>query len=223
MPGKIHPTASQIAMYGHIRSNLDDLLKSRGWTGRDLNEHLGLRRETANTYTWLNGTKAPSPRNREKLAKLSGLAPSEFAPREPSTYAETEGRVKRPYRRRIREVEEQVAVAVDPNPVSMSISMSSPPPLPPGEPEVLLFSVNKDGTARIRLDVTLSTYDALPLVRLLMDAEAVKGYSHRDKSGSGNGALMHSHPQPSHSHTHTGEPSSGIILTDDEVGEERRG
>src|SRR3954468_23544612 len=126
MSGKKQPTASQIAMYGHIRSNLDDLLKSKGWSGRDLNEHLGLRRETANTYTWLNGTKAPSPRNREKLAKLSGLAPSEFAPREPSTYAENaenakpENRVKRAYRKRIRESEAEVAI--DPNPVSMSIS-----------------------------------------------------------------------------------------------------
>lgn len=47
-------------------------------------------------------------------------------------------------------------------------------------PEVLSFAVQADGTARIRLDVTLPIEQGAPLLRMLLDAGLVIGHSTSD-------------------------------------------
>jgi len=138
------PTPLQIAKYGHIAGALRAFVAERGWTLSELGRQLGLRPSAP--HPWITAQGAPGPEMRKKLAKLTGLPRETFAPRKPDKI----GPPATP------------AVALPPGPAARRVG------------EVLAFTVNDAGEARIRLDVTLPLAQAMPLVRLLLDAEAVR-------------------------------------------------
>jgi transcriptional regulator with XRE-family HTH domain len=153
-------TPEQIAMYGHVAAHIRSLLKSKGWSIGDLNSALGIPRSNTGSYLWLNGKGAPGAENRKNLAKLSGLKPDDFA------------------RRSAKQPKSQEVVRFQP--------LASPAALThPKANEVLTFTVLDNGRARIKLDVMLDVNDAMPLMRLLMDAEAVKSTSNTGNPQSG--------------------------------------
>jgi transcriptional regulator with XRE-family HTH domain len=95
-------------------------------------------------HVWVKAQGAPGLATQKKLAKLTGLPRETFVPHKP----DMAGPASSP--------------ALLPGPASRRVG------------EVLAFTVNDAGEARIRLDVTLPLAQAMPLVRLLLDAEAVQ-------------------------------------------------
>jgi hypothetical protein len=149
-------TPDQIAQFGHISIAIRKLLKDMNWSMGDLNDALGISRLNTGTYQWANAKGAPGPKTQAKLAKMSGLKASDFA------------------RRIVKTSKSQEVVKYRPQP------QLQPPAAAlthPKASEVLTFTVLDNGRARIKLDVTLATEDAMPLMRLLMDAEAVRTQS----------------------------------------------
>jgi hypothetical protein len=94
---------------------------------------------SAQVYNVVNGKHAPGPKLREKLSKATGIPESELM------------------------ANETTAVAVIPKgPVGKMLDQLQ-------RTDVLSFTVNGNGEARIKLDVTLPIETAKPLFRLLLD------------------------------------------------------
>jgi len=147
IPGRGRPaTPLQVAMFGHIAVALREAMAARDWKPGDLNVQLGRPRAHAGVYHYLAGKGAPAPKVRAKLAKALNIPEAELMPRK---------------------VGEAVPVAAIEGPASA-------PRAAPAVP-VLQFAVSDDGTARIRLDVSLPTAQAVPLLRLLLDAGMIVG------------------------------------------------
>ena len=147
-------TPQQIAAYGHIAAALRDYLKRTGKDVGDLNKAIGVPRGHTSVYHWLNGKGGPGPENRVKLAKLLGCQPDDLA-------AKVRGKAP------------DAPVA---GPVGKMLQQLQRPPAPhpaPRQGDVLAFTVQQDGTARIRLDATLPVATAMPLLRMLLDAGVV--------------------------------------------------
>jgi hypothetical protein len=136
-------TPHEVATYGHIAAALRDFLAQSGISIPELSVRLGLDRGSATPYKWLGGKGAPAPKLRAKLAKVIGIPEAAL---------------------RARKAGEAVPVSVP--------RIEGPHRAPQAGPTqpVLQFAVNDDGTARIRLDVSLPTAQAVPLLRLLLDA-----------------------------------------------------
>ena len=147
MPALLKPaTPAQIAACGHIAAAVRDLLKARGWKPADLSEALGIERGSgAQVSSWMNAKGAPGPENRKKLGKLMGVAPDSLMRRDRA-----------------------VAVVAQRLPAVVAAAEGRP-----RASDVLSFTVDSTGGARIRLDVTLPLEHAMPLVRLLLDAHLV--------------------------------------------------
>jgi transcriptional regulator with XRE-family HTH domain len=137
-------TALQVARNGHMAATLRQALAQRGWTPGDLNEALQKPKGHVTVYAWLSAKGAPGPETRAKLAKLLNVSGTDLRPRD--------------------EPEDAMPVVTSP-------TTAVPPARRVGE--ALSFTINEAGAARIRLDVTLPLAQAMPLVRLLLDAEAV--------------------------------------------------
>ena len=144
-------TPEQIARYGHIASAIRAFLKVKGWNPPDLSEALGWGRHSTATYHWLNSKGAPGPDLRPALAKLIGVPDVQVAARsgQPRLALEAPDKLARP---------------------SVKLEAASVKPRPG---EALAFTVQADGQARIRLDVTLPLALATPLLRMIMDAGVV--------------------------------------------------
>jgi transcriptional regulator with XRE-family HTH domain len=95
-------------------------------------------------HVWVNAKGAPNLATQKKLAKLTGLPRETFAPRKP----------------------DKAGPASPPVPALLAGPVRR-------VGEALSFTINEAGEARIRLDVSLPLAQAMPLVRLLLDAEAV--------------------------------------------------
>jgi hypothetical protein len=141
-------TARQIAMFGHVATVIRKAVQEKFETVGDLNQALGRDRGHTGVYGWINGKGAPGPEIRPKLAKLLGVP---------------EASLER------REAGERVSVAKEP--ATAMVRLPSPgAPAPARAPEVLHFAVLTDGTARLRMDVTLPAERGVALLRLLLDA-----------------------------------------------------
>ena len=144
MPQMKSPNPNQIAMYGHIAIALRQFLNTKGWKARDLNKAMGFDPGYSAGYQWINGKSAPGPEYRTKLAKLTGISEDKLSKRQPGKAL--------------------VTLASLPALPAPRIKLAS---------EVLSFSVASDGTARIKLDVSLPMHLANPLLRMLLDAGLV--------------------------------------------------
>jgi hypothetical protein len=149
MPAKQQTTPEQIAMFGHIASRLRGFMAERKWKVADLNAALGRKRGDANAFSWVNGKGAPAKEMRATLAKLTGIPEADLMIRRPGKAVT---------------VERLPAVADRTPRVATARALGG---------DVLGFSVAADGTARLRLDVTLPLATATPLLRMLLDAGIV--------------------------------------------------
>lgn len=94
---------------------------------------------SAQVYNCINGKHAPGPELRQRLSQATGIPESELMKKETT------------------------AIAVIPKgPVGKMLDQLQ-------RNDVLSFSVNGNGEARIKLDVTLPLEQAKPLFRLLLD------------------------------------------------------
>ena len=141
-------TAEPLARYGHIAAGLRAFLKARKWAIGDLNQAMGNERGHTGVYIWLNARGAPMKENRQKLAEVTGIPEIELMARSVKTTAKPPAVIER-------------AVAIASAPTKRQ--------------EVLSFSVDDEGRARIRLDVAMPVEDATPLLRMLLDAGLVMG------------------------------------------------
>ena len=139
------PTAAEVAMYGHVAATLRKALAERGWTIADLNQALGRDRGNAAAYLWLGAHGAPGGDARVALVKLLGVRDGDL---------------------RRRTGDEVPAVIEAPGAPAAVASQRR-------VVEVLAFTANNAGEARIRLDVTLPMAAATPLLRMLLDAGLV--------------------------------------------------
>jgi hypothetical protein len=150
MPNKYYragpATAEQIAVYGHVAATLRAALKEKGMVPGDLNEAIGKERGYSAAHVWLAGKGAPGPDNAKKRAKLFGVTAADLMRRKTPAAP-------------LREV----------------VRVAGAPPVPRPAGDVLSFSVDRAGIARIRVDATLTLEKAKPLLRMLLDAGVVFG------------------------------------------------
>jgi hypothetical protein len=156
----IPTTPEQVAQFGHIAANIRKLMANKGWKIADLNEALGHPRVYTGPYAWLKAKAAPGSKGRQKLAEMTGLKPEDFAKRNAAVSM-------------ARPKNEIVKYRAQSAGMSMSVSVSEPKPT-----EILKFTILNNGQAKIELNVSLSTTDAMPLMRLLMDTDAVRSNRH---------------------------------------------
>jgi hypothetical protein len=148
---KIPATPEQIAQFGHIATRLRAFMAERKWKVADLNAALGKERGDSGAHNWLNCKGAPGAVIRPKLAKLTGIPEADLVMRRrPGDGAASE---------RLPAVPISPATRVAPTRALGA--------------DVLGFNVGADGTARLRLDVTLPLAVATPLLRMLLDAGVV--------------------------------------------------
>lgn len=137
----------QIARNGHIAAAIRDFLARKGWKPPQLNEAIGLSPERSNVYVWMSAKIAPSTVYQGKLARVMGVPITSLLPKE----------------------------------LGEAASQAMPQLLPPGpgpgpKPrDILTITFATDGSAHIRLDATLPASQAMPIVRLLLDAGLVVG------------------------------------------------
>ena len=151
----IPPTALELARFGHVAATIRAALESKGWTVAELNAALGKERGDAGAYKWISGKGAPNPVNAQRIAKVLNVSTSDLV---------------------ARDVPE--ATLAKPLLPAITTTIGEPRKVdgPPAKrPEVLSFSVDDEGRARIKLDVSLPVGDATPLLRMLLDAGLVMG------------------------------------------------
>jgi transcriptional regulator with XRE-family HTH domain len=144
------PTPREIAMYGHIAAALRAAMEARGMSPADLNQAMGKERSYAGAYHWFGSKGAPGPDARAKLSKLLGIPIQQLMRRDPG------------------------GLPVEAGPV-LQIEGPRATPQKGSAPPVLQFLVDGDGMSRIKLDVSLPTAQAVPLLRLLLDAGMIVG------------------------------------------------
>lgn len=142
--------AAEIARNGHIAAAIRGFLKKSAMSIGDLNQALGNERGNPAPYHWLSARGAPAVKYREKLAAVTGIPEADLAPRAGV-------------------VREAPRAVVEVGSVAHGAVVSTK------RTEVLSFSVDDEGRARIKLDVTMPVTDASPLLRMLLDAGCVMG------------------------------------------------
>jgi hypothetical protein len=145
----IPPTPLELARFGHVAATVRAALEAKGWGPPEFNQALGKERGDAGCYKWIAGKGAPSPVNAQRIAKVLGVSISDLVARE----------VK----------------AVTLAKAAITTTIPATPVAPVKRTEVLAFTVDDEGRARIKLDVSLPVADATPLLRMLLDAGLVMG------------------------------------------------
>lgn len=134
-------TPDQIARNGHIAVAIRDFLARKGWKISQLNEAIGLSPERSNVYVWMSGKIAPSSIYQGKLARIMGVPIATLAPKEPSE-----------------------------SPGGLPPVLLTGPTAASRSRDILTITFAADGSAHIKLDATLPAPQAMPIVRLLLDA-----------------------------------------------------
>lgn len=145
-------TAEQVAKYGHCAATMRAALKAKGWTIGDLNRALGKERGYSPPHVWNNAKGAPGPKLAKVVAKLLDVDPHDLTRR-----SMTAADLKQP----------EASHAL------VRATATAPAQRAPGD--VLTFSVDREGNARIKLDAVLPVEQAAPLFRMLLDAGIVMG------------------------------------------------
>jgi len=152
------PTPAQIAQLGHVAKLIRDELERRKWKISDLHRAIGEDVKSTRAYAWVNCRSSITDKFRPKVAKALGLKESDLIPRDLS-------QVQLP------------AVMSDAKLRAVQAAQAAPARTLTAAGDVLAFSVNAEGNARLRLDVTLPLTTAAPLLRMLLDAGIVMGGS----------------------------------------------
>jgi transcriptional regulator with XRE-family HTH domain len=140
-------TAEQIAIYGSVAAKIRAAMAARGWTPADFNEAMGRDRSNGAIYHWMACKGAPGIRSRAEVAKILGLKEADLIPHE-----EGDGR----------------AVVVKEQGRRDDVM----PPTPPLR-DVLSFTINSEGMARLKCDVTLPAVKGASLLQILLNAGLV--------------------------------------------------
>lgn len=140
-------TPLQVAMFGHIAAAVRKAMAARDWKPANVNQAIGKARSDTGIYNYMNGKGAPTGQNRARISKALGIPEAQLTAR----------RVNGPQ------------VEVEAEPVLRIEGPHRTPQAGPTRP-VLQFEVDGEGLARIRLDVSLPSTDAVPLLRMLLDA-----------------------------------------------------
>ena len=149
---KREATPLEIARHGHIATALRAYLARAKIGVADMNERLGRQRKDAVIYHYLAGKGAPTADNRKAISKLTGIPEAELKARD----------VDAPPRESLGQG------------TLVRVGEPGVPARPAGRTgDVLSFNVGHDGEARIRLDVTMPVGNALPLLRIILDAGIV--------------------------------------------------
>lgn len=135
-------TPEQIAMFGHIAARLRAELDKRGWTPGDYNDALGKDRGNGNIYHWLGAKSAPGPTARAELADFFKIPEEQLMAKSASS---------------------TMPVKTAPGPRSDVM-------MPPAKRDVLNFSIDNEGMARIKCDVTLPALKGAALLQVLLNA-----------------------------------------------------
>lgn len=137
---RIPPTPEQIARIGHAASAVRAALERLDLSPGDFNQRLGLPRKHTQIYNVLNCKVAIGPRYLAKYSKALGIPEHDLEPRE-LVQAEPQARVPR---------------------------VINGTPLPRAH-DVLGFSIDSDGNARLKLDLVASIETVTPVLRMLLD------------------------------------------------------
>jgi hypothetical protein len=160
--GKPKPaTPEQIANYGEIARAFRDALANKGWTVAQLNREVYGTENYAATYSYASAKRAPSAATALKLAKALGISPLLL------TYDNSKAQREVTERER-EQARKLIAPATRPATQGANHWTNKPP-------DVLNFTVGADGRARIKLDVTLPVAQAMPVLRMIMDAGVAVG------------------------------------------------
>jgi hypothetical protein len=151
-PGGGKPaTPLEVAMFGHVAAAIRKAMDAKGWKPADLNRAIGRERGHSGVYGYINAKGAPVPAMRTVISKALGIP---------------EAQLKR------RRVDDDAPVEVaTAEPRALALRTPQAGPTRP----VLQFEVDGEGMARIRLDVALPSAQAVPLLRLLLDAGMIMG------------------------------------------------
>ena len=141
-------TPEQVLIYGHIAATIRQCMEARSWKMADLNVAIGRKPDNTLGYVWINAKGAPSPVMRAKLALALNVPESDL------TVRNTDGG-------------EMVKAERIPRGEAL--------PPPPVHKDVLTFSINTEGQARIRFDFTMAAAKGAALLRILMDAGLALG------------------------------------------------
>ena len=152
-PAGYQITPEDVARCGHIVVLLRNEMTKREWSPPDLAKALGLRQGSTSIYPWIKGTSAPSIKMRVKLGALFKVPPETFEARDPGEHL-------------------PVHAPGTFGPVGKMLGEIQRPTVAPAMRihEVLSFTINNDGTARIKLDASLPVATATPLLRILLDS-----------------------------------------------------
>jgi hypothetical protein len=145
------PSAHELARYGHVAAAISGAMQAKGLTAASLGRLINptSTNPAAIPHPWINGKGAPSRNARAKVAKVLGLAADAITPLPPdATPAE--------------------AAAVHAGVPALAMAA-----VKARTPDVLTFTVEAGGMARLRLDVTLPVAAAVPLLRMILDAGLV--------------------------------------------------
>ena len=149
--GKSVPaTPKEIAQWGHIATLLREYMEKHAMKPAGFAQVMGLKDIThlSQIYKWSNAKAGPGPMYRAKMAKVLGVDPDYLKRRDPG------------------------------HPLFAPATQSGQPvvsrPRATDGP-VLQFAASSDGEARIRLDVTMPVAQAMPLLRILLDAGILIG------------------------------------------------
>jgi hypothetical protein len=140
-------TAEQVMVYGAVAANIRAAMTAKNWTPADFNEAMGRDRGNGGIYHWLGCKAAPGATSRAKVAKVLGLRSADLLPR-----TDDDGGAVAKRDKTERDEAGQVI------------------PPPPPKRDVLTFSVDDAGNARIKVDMTLPVVKGAGLLRILLDA-----------------------------------------------------
>jgi hypothetical protein len=146
------PTPEQIAKFGHIAARLRAELDKRGWSPGDFNDALGKDRSNGNIYHFLGAKSAPGETLRAQIADFLDIPEADLTARPDSGALVKAERIPR---------EETAKI---------------PPPHTPKD--IVTFSINEEGMARIRCDVTLPAGKGAALLQVLLNAGLALGADH---------------------------------------------
>ena len=138
-------TPAQIVKNGHIATALRKWMADNNKKVGDINAAIGKSPTYSIGYQYVNGKLSPNPTNRKLLSKATGIPEADLMPRD---------------------FENPVAV-IPKGPVGKMLDQLQ------RKNDVLSFTVNDHGEARIKFDVTLPLSSATPLLRMIMDAGIV--------------------------------------------------
>jgi hypothetical protein len=150
------PTPAQIAALGHVAALIRRELEARKMSVADLHRAIGEDVKSTRAYAWINSRSRITDQFRPKVAKALGVKEEDLMPRA-LTQAVT------------------VMPVSDAKLRAVQAAQGAPARTLTAAGDVLAFSVNAEGNARLRLDVTLPLATAAPLLRMLLDAGIVMG------------------------------------------------